>query len=331
MTTLYSSIKNKEKQYGTIFLCALIVNLVSFMNNESFGQTDRTLRVVFDNISIRNDHDPGFIHIPFDGNMEFSGEWKIVAYINDKLIDLSAGTALNDAYTGKTYSLGSKSVEVTVPEVGGSVKILVYGIDEDGESIGLEPVNVDDCRFPSPNEEEIDWSCLLRNAWNGIAGLTALDKNDPLGTVNKQYGTNDNLGIGYHEELSSKTENDAESEGDYILRYSIEEAGTSRPISGNSLTAEVFVHAGFGEPRSNINHDILNLGVDPGITFHDSLTNVRVIQGPDYVAGDVVEICEHVDYQGRCIKLGPGNYDIGSAPYFFNDIASSIRFIHEGA
>jgi Repeat of unknown function (DUF5648) len=51
--------------------------------------------------------------------------------------------------------------------------------------------------------------------------LTNFDKNDPLGTIKREYASNTNFGIGSHEDLSTKTGNDAESNGDYILRYRI--------------------------------------------------------------------------------------------------------------
>jgi hypothetical protein len=89
----------------------------------------------------------------------------------------------------------------------------------------------------------------------------------------------------------------------------------------DSLMAELFVDSGFVGLSTVIRQNTPWIG-DP---FHDSITGVKVHSGPNYRAGDVVQLCEEIDYGGKCINLEPGTHDIGSLG--FNDKADSIRFI----
>ncbi len=207
-----------SQQYVLFFTIALLFFLsINILNHFVSAETSKHLRVTFDSIKVNKDHDP-----------LGTGEWKLMANVNDKGIDLSSGTQLWDADEGHTYDLG-KSIDIVVPP-NGSVKILVYGIDEDGAAMGLKPIPTEECETPPPqpasNEtSDIDIECLHKKAWNVVVSLTNIDKNDLLGTLKKEYNSNSNFGIAIHEDRSSKTNGDSESEGDYTLIYRIVETG----------------------------------------------------------------------------------------------------------
>ena len=170
------------------------------------------LRVVFHQLLVHDDHDPFA-----------SGEWKMIAVVNGKGLELSPGSGLSDVDSGERVNFRDKYIDVTVPEHF-TLKIVTYGVDEDGEEVDLPRIDTQVCEVTSTDPEtggqDVNILCIVELAYNVVRGLIELDKNDALGTVSAEHSISDNFGIGLNDRVSGRTGNDRESEGDYTLRLS---------------------------------------------------------------------------------------------------------------
>ena len=296
---LFFSKKSNNLPITVLLIGAVIISLL--FQNEAWAE--RHFWVYFHELRVIQDHDP-----------RASAEWYFTTSINGQQVNLKH---LNNVNSRHSYWLQDKRVEVTIPD-DGTIRMLTTGFDEDGlkkvRIPDLSPVTRITALTGVPEivaiGEAVDLaSTILRTA---IATINELDSDDPLGILVKDFNSVNNFGQNWHSDRSDNQ--------DYELNYLVEEF---KPMPTDSLIVEVFTHSGFSGSSTFINKNTRDLG---GV-FHDSITNVRVTQGPGYQPGDILQICADADYGNPCITLGPGDHDIGTSPYNFNDKADSIWFI----
>jgi hypothetical protein len=90
-----------------------------------------------------------------------------------------------------------------------------------------------------------------------------------------------------------------------------------KPLLAALALLASFNHAAAGEITLLLREPVLNLD---RIGFNDRASSAVVRSG-------TWEICEHKDFGGRCIVLGPGEYRMFDG---FNDQASSVRELERG-
>jgi hypothetical protein len=164
----------------------------------------RVIRVTFDSIRVREDHDDFF-----------SGEWNhLWVGVNGKWIELSGPNGhygLDDVDNGQLIRFpgGSKSVTVTVPEKG-QLKIMTTGWESDP---------IDDCFGKSITRLLYDY-CLGPKSDNDNIGLI-VNRYCSVG----QIGCQGNFGIGPHAPYSIRNPSDGplDTNGDFVLNYRIEQ------------------------------------------------------------------------------------------------------------
>jgi hypothetical protein len=159
-------------------------------------------------IKIHSDHDPFA-----------SGEWRLYLTSNAQQIrvDTPIG-AMWDVDNGETVVFPNLFLNVAIP-TNGVIFIDTMGEEVDGQETKIPAI-------PSSVKAAftvgaIVWSGPLAATYAGyldkarsvLQSIVALDKNDALGSISKEYRQADNYGIGTHAERSSS--------GDYILRYTI--------------------------------------------------------------------------------------------------------------
>jgi|SRR5215203_34979 len=302
----------KEIMTLAIVLLFIVISLSVPHSNEAWAQT-KHFWVTFDKLYVNDHHDSNACYVFF--GTEFptkswcpSAEWGMIASVNGKQIDLSSSTNLWAVKSGHNYGLHAKKVEVEVPE-NGTLRVVTGGVDQDGGTVQIPDIS-SVTRVVDGIPVLGDLGAVINGVREGFSQAISLDQNFMLGVVLQDYTSINNFGVGWHREPSSIN--------DYQISYTIEEF---QPMPTDSLIAEPFVDSGFVGPSTIIRQNTPWIGDQ----FHDSITGVKVDAGPNYRAGDVVQLCEEIDYGGNCINLEPGNHDIGSLG--FNDKVDSIRFI----
>lgn len=79
----------------------------------------------------------------------------------------------------------------------------------------------------------------------------------------------------------------------------------------------LYTHANFGGPAITVREQVPDLSP---AGFNDRTSSVRVRSGS-------WELCEHANFGGHCIVLGPGEYRVLDG---FNDVLSSLREVGDG-
>jgi peptidoglycan hydrolase-like protein with peptidoglycan-binding domain len=165
-------------------------------------------KIKIDSIKINSDHDPFA-----------SGEWRLYLTSNAQQIRVDTPTgAMWDVDNGETVVFPNLFLNVAIP-TNGVIFIDTMGEEVDGQETKIPAI-------PSSVKAAftvgaIVWSGPLAATYAGyldkarsvLQSIVALDKNDALGSISKEYRQADNYGIGTHAERSSS--------GDYILRYTI--------------------------------------------------------------------------------------------------------------
>jgi hypothetical protein len=192
----------------------IILTFITISVNEAVGQeisSNHQLNVIFDSIKINNDHDP-----------LFPGEWKIDSYVNGQRTQLWIGSELNRVSTGETVIFREKNINVTIPE-NGTLRIVTVGAEFD--------IDLDD---PLPNisgilDKDLPFLDYSDKAKDSIESIINFDRNDAIGIIAKEYSTENNFGIGRHDECSESIDEagdlyDAvDTSCDFRLRYTIKE------------------------------------------------------------------------------------------------------------
>lgn len=96
-------------------------------------------------------------------------------------------------------------------------------------------------------------------------------------------------------------------------------------ITNIPLVVELFSDVNFNGNRIQIIQDSANIPTDFGSEFNDVVSSVRVIQGPNFVAGKQAQLFRDPNYMGGKIDLPPGTYPNIGASHGFNDVVSSIK------
>jgi PASTA domain-containing protein len=190
-----------DLRYGAV----VAAKWVGAFGNPIANESSRTLKVTFDSIEIREDHD------------YFSGEWNSLwVGVNGKWIELSGPLGhygLDDADDDDTFNFParSKSVTVTVPE-NGQLEIFSTGWESDQDSCFLLP----------------SLSCTP---------VTLANINDAIGYIRPIVTCSQNFDVGNGEQyaVSQPSSSDDETDGDYILSYHVEEL--SRTV-GNEVCGD---------------------------------------------------------------------------------------------
>jgi hypothetical protein len=254
------------------------------------------------------------------------GAWRFTASVNEKQINLLENLELVSVLDNKNYSLGNQSIEVEVPE-NGTLRILTGGIEVDKVDIP-DISNITKVLGALPVVG--DAAAIADVARFNLATLAAQLQNDPIGIVAKDFdeGIND-FGRGIHNDASCLKENiESLCKKDYELQYSIREF---KPISKNSLTAEIFLYRNFTGPSAIITNNTASLGD----LFSNDITSIKVYNDTNYRPGDYVQLCNEPYFSGECLRLDePRNYDLQSMREYknqsiaqFNHNISSIRFV----
>lgn len=150
----------------------------------------RLLRVSFDSIKVNNDH---------DGTFSGSGEWRLWVRAGSQWLEI---TGLSDVDGGDTVAINN-SIDLIVPDDG------AFGIQTSGWE--------DDC----------DWSFRSKDSDINLRKVSIGDLNceingyDNIGILERGYNASNSFGIGSHNEASARN-GDADTQGDFNLRYRVE-------------------------------------------------------------------------------------------------------------
>ena len=166
-------------------------------------------KVKIDSIKIHNDHDPFA-----------SGEWRLYLDSNGQRVKVDTpGGAMWDVDNGETVTFPNLFVDLSIP-TNGVIFIDTLGQEVDGQETKIPPIPSSvkiafavGAVAVSGNPLAATYTGYLDQARSVLQKIVALDKNDALGTLSKEYRQAENYGIGTHAERSSS--------GDYTLTYTI--------------------------------------------------------------------------------------------------------------
>ena len=111
---------------------------------------------------------------------------------------------------------------------------------------------------------------------------------------------------------------------DVINSFNSNIVDSNNIVSNDSaiISAIVFVNGNFTGDSKIISTNASNL--EP--PFQDSISSIDISLNQNYSKGYVTQVCEHNEYDGSCMILEPGKYDLDSLDQLHDQI-SSIRFI----
>jgi peptidoglycan hydrolase-like protein with peptidoglycan-binding domain len=166
-------------------------------------------KVKIDSIKIHSDHDPFA-----------SGEWRLYLDSNGQRVKVDTpGGAMWDVDNGETVTFPNLFVDLSIP-TNGVIFIDTLGQEVDGQETKIPPIPSSvkiafavGAVAVSGNPLAATYTGYLDQARSVLQKIVALDKNDALGTLSKEYRQAENYGIGTHAERSSS--------GDYTLTYTI--------------------------------------------------------------------------------------------------------------
>lgn len=185
--------RSPDRKFGAVIAAGWQNSLAAVGGGPSF----RVLRVTFESIQIKTDHDPD---PPFINN---SGEWHLWVRAGSRWLEV---TGLGDVDNGDTVQI-NKSVLLTVPDSGA----VPVGI----QTVGWE----DDC--------DGQFGPKIRNPSLGDLKCKA-NGNDDIGFIARDHPKARNFGIGSHNDPSRRN-GDSDTLGDFNLRYRIEQVAVINP------------------------------------------------------------------------------------------------------
>src|SRR5215207_5728978 len=166
-------------------------------------------KVKIDSIKIHNDHDPFA-----------SGEWRMFFTSNAQQIRVDTPNgAMWDVDNGETVVFPNLFLNVAIPTTNGVIFIDTFGEEVDGQETKIPaiPAAVRAAFVAGAvitgNPLAATYTGYLDKARSVLQSIVALDKNDALGIISKEYRQADNYGIGVHSDRSSTR--------DYTLTYTI--------------------------------------------------------------------------------------------------------------
>ncbi len=95
--------------------------------------------------------------------------------------------------------------------------------------------------------------------------------------------------------------------------------GTITPIP---IVAELYEHQNFAGRKFIVLQNVSNLHTYGA--FGDMVSSVKVMPGPNFVAGRKVKLCRDLGGLGGSIELAPGNYPDIHGSHNFGDVCSSV-------
>jgi hypothetical protein len=129
--------------------------------------------IQFSNVTVNYSHDSCYI-----GDVLCGADWKLIASIAGKQINLFDNTNLSSVYNNRTYPLDNKSIDIEIPE-NGTITLASVGIERDSESAEIPDIsNITSAVKGVPYLG--DAAAIANAARNVIAYAVALDKNDEL-------------------------------------------------------------------------------------------------------------------------------------------------------
>lgn len=166
-------------------------------------------KVKIDSIKIHSDHDPFA-----------SGEWRMFFTSNAQQIKVDTPNgAMWDVDNGETVVFPNLFLNVAIPTTNGVIFIDTLGEEVDGQETKI-PAIPTAVRIAfvagaviTGNPLAATYTGYLDKARSVLQTIVALDKNDGLGIISKEYRQADNYGIGVHSDISSTR--------DYTLTYTI--------------------------------------------------------------------------------------------------------------
>jgi hypothetical protein len=166
-------------------------------------------KVKIDSIKVHNDHDPFA-----------SGEWRMFFTSNAQQIRVDTPNgAMWDVDNGETVVFRNLFLNVAIPTTNGVLFIDTLGEEVDGQETKIPaiPAAVRAAFVAGAvitgNPLAATYTGYLDKARSVLQSIVALDKNDGLGVISKEYRQADNYGIGVHSDRSSTR--------DYTLTYTI--------------------------------------------------------------------------------------------------------------
>lgn len=96
-------------------------------------------------------------------------------------------------------------------------------------------------------------------------------------------------------------------------------AGTIAPIP---VVVELYEHINFGGRKFLVAQNVSNLHTYGA--FGDTVSSIKVLQGPNFTAGKKARLCRDVGGMAGCIELPPGNYPNIHSSHNFGDVCSSV-------
>lgn len=88
------------------------------------------------------------------------------------------------------------------------------------------------------------------------------------------------------------------------------------------VVAELYENPDYGGRKLIVVQNVSNLR--DYAAFEDKVSSVRVMQGPNFVAGKKAKLCRDPNGSGGCIELAPGNYPNIQTSDGFGDVCSSV-------
>ena len=308
------------KKLGIITIVFFTSSILLFYLTGDASAESKYFWIQFDNVIINASHDECFNNFLSPLNM-CGANWKLIASINGKQINLFENADLSSVYSNRNYSLNNVTIDVEIPETG-TRRLITTGIEQDSESVEIPDItNITGTVNGVPFIE--DAAAVANAVRNIIALVSSSDKNDKLGILAKDFEDINNFGVGEHQDYSCYKNALSPCFKDYKIYYSITEF---QSIPKNSLTAEVFVHENFTGPSTVIRNNTATFDD----IFQDAITGIKIYTGPNYREGDHVEICDRPFFTGNCFELEPGRFSFENNTTL-NDQIDSMKFIRPDA
>jgi len=101
----------------------------------------------------------------------------------------------------------------------------------------------------------------------------------------------------------------------------------ANPILSVRLIVELYRNTNFLGSQVVLTEDCPNISTSVDPEFNDTITSVKIKQGPNYVAGNTARFFKNTNYgtSGGWIDLAPGEYNNIGVSHGFNDVVSSVK------
>jgi hypothetical protein len=294
-----------------VITIAILAIVYCFYGINNAWSESRHFWITFHNLTVNDRHDP----------LDPDGDWAFLGHVNEKQINFFESTVLSNVENTGIYSLDNQSVEIEIPE-NGTIKMVTTGFERDTTQTRLIPNISNLTKALSAIPATKDAATVADSVHFFVTYIAALNGDDPLGIITKDFENINDFGNGTHIDASCFRENPKEQcEKDYVLAYSVSEY---EPLPDDSLIAELFVYEDYTGPNTIIRNNTAILGN----IFQNSISSINVSGAINYAEGALVQVCDKLYFGENCLNLGPGEYNIDYLSNFgLDQEIESVRFI----